>query len=42
MVIVGEKEKTSGNISVRAHKKGDLGSFALADFSARIKEENKY
>jgi threonyl-tRNA synthetase len=42
MVILGEKEKTSGNISVRAHKKGDLGSFAFADFIAKIQEENKY
>jgi threonyl-tRNA synthetase len=42
MIILGEKEKTSGNISVRAHKKGDLGSFAPAEFSAKIEEENKY
>lgn len=38
MVILGEKEKSSGNISVRAHKKGDLGSFELDSF---ISERNK-
>jgi len=38
MVILGDKEKSSGNISVRAHKKGDLGSFGLDAF---ISERNK-
>jgi threonyl-tRNA synthetase len=39
MVIVGEKEKQAGNISVRAHKKGDLGSFELPDFINKLTEE---
>lgn len=42
MIILGDKEKSSGNISVRAHTKGDLGAFALADFISKIEEENKY
>jgi threonyl-tRNA synthetase len=42
MVILGEKEKSSGNISVRAHQKGDLGAFTLQDFTAGLEKENKY
>lgn len=39
MVIVGEKEQAAGNISVRKHKKGDLGSLSLSEFIDNIKEE---
>jgi len=39
MIILGEKEISSNTISVRQHKKGDLGSFALKDFSEKIREE---
>jgi len=39
MIIVGEKEQSSEQISVRKHKKGDLGSFSINDFVAKIKEE---
>ncbi len=41
MLIVGEKEQTAGNISIRKHKKGDLGSFALSDFIDNITNEIK-
>jgi threonyl-tRNA synthetase len=41
MLILGEKEKNAGNISVRKHKKGDLGSLSLSDFLANIKDEIK-
>ncbi len=41
MVIVGEKEQLAGNISVRQHKKGDLGSFSTDDFINKINEEIK-
>jgi len=41
MLILGEKEKTAGNLSVRKHKKGDLGSLSLSDFLANIKDEIK-
>ena len=39
MFILGEKEETANNISVRQHKKGDTGSFAINDFIAKITEE---
>lgn len=41
MIIVGEKEKTGGNISVRQHKKGDIGSLSLSEFTAKLQEEIK-
>jgi threonyl-tRNA synthetase len=41
MIICGEKEKTSGNISVRQHKKGDLGTLSLSDFLSKIKDQIK-
>ena len=39
MVILGDKEKQSGNISVRVHKKGDLGNLELNDFIKKISNE---
>ena len=39
MIICGEKERTAGNISVRQHKKGDLGSLSLSEFLSKIKAE---
>jgi threonyl-tRNA synthetase len=41
MVIVGEKERSAGNISVRQHKKGDLGSMEPDGFLKRIVETIK-
>jgi threonyl-tRNA synthetase len=41
MVICGEKERSAGNISVRQHKKGDLGALSLSDFLSKIKDEIK-
>lgn len=41
MIIVGEKEKTNGNISVRQHKKGDIGSLSLSEFLVKLQEEIK-
>jgi threonyl-tRNA synthetase len=41
MLILGEKEEASKNISVRQHRKGDLGSFALSDFIDKITIEIK-
>lgn len=40
MVIVGEKEKESGNISLRARKEGDLGSFSLDELVERLVRES--
>ncbi len=36
MVIVGEKEKTGNTISVRQHKKGDLGTTERSAFLAKV------
>ena len=39
MIIVGEKEAESGNISVRKHKEGDKGTFKLSEFIDNIADE---
>ncbi len=39
MLVVGEKEKAAGTVSVRQHKKGDLGSIALKKFTEQIQHE---
>ncbi|MFQ5797703.1 MAG: His/Gly/Thr/Pro-type tRNA ligase C-terminal domain-containing protein, partial [Bacteroidota bacterium] len=39
MLIVGEKERSNGMVSVRQHKKGDLGSMMTEEFIERIKKE---
>jgi threonyl-tRNA synthetase len=39
MLIVGEKEKEAGTVSVRKHKVGDKGSSSLEDFKKIILEE---
>ncbi len=41
MLIIGEKEQSSGTISVRKHRKGDLGSLSLSDFIDNIEKEIK-
>ena len=40
MLIIGDKEKEEGTVSVRMREKGDIGTMALADFAARVKKEN--
>ncbi len=37
MIVIGEKEKESCNISVRQHQKGDIGKFELNDFIEKLK-----
>jgi threonyl-tRNA synthetase len=39
MIIVGEKEVESGQLSVRRHGQGDLGTFDVEAFSAIVNEE---
>ncbi len=39
MLIVGEKEKESGMVSVRQHKIGDKGSMLVEEFKQQILEE---
>ena len=41
MLIVGEKEKESGSVSLRKHKEGDKGSLALSEFIDKIASEVK-
>lgn len=39
MLIIGEKEVSGGTVSVRQHKKGDLGSQNLKNFIEKVSEE---
>lgn len=39
MLIIGEKEESAQNISVRKHKSGDQGSLALSEFISKISNE---
>jgi len=39
MLIIGEKEQSAGNISVRQHRKGDLGTLGLKNFIDNIVAE---
>jgi threonyl-tRNA synthetase len=39
MLIIGDKEKEAGTVSLRARKEGDIGPVKIEDFIARIKEE---
>ena len=41
MLVVGEKEKANGAVSVRKHKIGDQGSLALSEFIDKIVAEIK-
>ena len=36
MLVVGEKEKVGGLVSVRQHKKGDQGTVKREEFQTRI------
>ena len=39
MLIVGEKEKSDGTVSVRRHKEGDIGTFDFSEFMSKIIKE---
>ena len=39
MLIVGSKEVENETVSVRRHKKGDIGTFSFSDFLTDINEE---
>ena len=39
MIIVGDKEAESGNISVRTRTGGDMGEMSFDDFAAKLREE---
>src|SRR6185312_6928405 len=39
MLVVGDRDAASGNVSVRHRSEGDLGAIPLDDFVARLREE---
>ena len=39
MIVVGEKEEISGNLSVRSREEGDLGSMSIREFAERLRGE---
>ena len=39
MLVVGEKEREAGSVAVRRHKKGDIGTIRLEEFSATMMKE---
>jgi threonyl-tRNA synthetase len=41
MIILGEKEATENNVSLRKHLEGDLGSFNLESLVEMINNEIK-
>lgn len=41
MLVVGQRERENGTVSVRKHGAGDLGSRSLTDFIADIRDEVK-
>ncbi len=42
MLVIGEKEKQANAVSVRQHKKGDLGSVSVVEFIAKLEKENSF
>lgn len=41
MIVIGDKEVESGNISVRQHIKGDIGKFELNEFIEKLKLQSQ-
>jgi len=39
MLVIGEKERQSGSVSLRLHKKGDQGSISVAEVTRLIREK---
>ena len=39
LLIVGEKEASEGNVSVRKQGEGDQGSISVKDFAKKINDE---
>ncbi len=39
MLIIGSKEQESGTVSVRRHKKGDIGTFEFSEFLSNLNHE---
>jgi threonyl-tRNA synthetase len=41
MLVVGDKEQSAGNVSVRERSLGDLGAMSIADLIARLETESR-
>ncbi len=39
MLVLGDREQEAGEVSVRSHEQGDLGSMSLEKFGERLREE---
>jgi threonyl-tRNA synthetase len=39
MLVVGDREQEAGEVSVREHRRGDLGSMGLDDFTERLQKQ---
>jgi threonyl-tRNA synthetase len=39
MLVVGDQEREAGEVAVRRHKEGDIGTLPVADFGARTHRE---
>ncbi|NLK51559.1 MAG: threonine--tRNA ligase [Syntrophomonadaceae bacterium] len=42
LLVVGDKEQEKGMVAVRARGEGDLGAFPMAQFEARLNQENTW
>ena len=39
MLVIGDKEVETGNVSIRCRKRGDIGAMSVEDFCAMVKKE---
>ncbi|HUE26255.1 MAG TPA: threonine--tRNA ligase [Solirubrobacteraceae bacterium] len=39
MLVVGDREQEAGEVSVREHRRGDLGSIGVAEFTERLEQQ---
>jgi threonyl-tRNA synthetase len=39
MLVVGDREQEGGQVAVREHRRGDIGSMALNDFAERLRHQ---
>ena len=40
LLVVGDREKENGQLSVRSRGGEDLGTMSVADFAARLRQES--
>jgi threonyl-tRNA synthetase len=41
MLVVGDRERESGTVSVRAHDEGELGEMSISEFAERVRGESE-